>query len=91
MALDPTNYYVLDPSNNPADKAEWNYAWRIAVPGVDKAELNNNEVWQYMSSSKNDTGDWEHTFRHRCHPRTNDRLYRHVAATGGFVFRLTEG
>lgn len=86
-----TKCYVLDPTNNPADKAEWDRAWNIAVPGDDKAEANNYESWQYVGSSNRDRGDWRHEFRHRCHPGSNSRLYRSVAATGAFIFRMSGG
>jgi len=77
-------YYCLDPQKH-EDKEEWDRAWDLAVPGKDKSEYNPDcwESWQYMGSDIRN-GGWTHTFRHRCHPKTNKREYRGIAATENF-------
>lgn len=57
----------------------WDLIWdRLADLEGDCECLNQGEVWQYMES-KIEGSDCLHTFRHRCHPKTNDREYRHIA------------
>ncbi|AFY74749.1 hypothetical protein Syn7502_02811 [Synechococcus sp. PCC 7502] len=56
----------------------WEIIWSRLVDLEGESEcLNNGEVWQYMGS-KIEGSDYVHTFRHRCHPTTNDRGYRHI-------------
>lgn len=68
---------------------EWNAAWKAlaeATGDVDRTALNqrSGEAWQYMGSEKRLRG-WEHSFRHRDHPSTNERVYVWVRATGGWL------
>lgn len=69
---------------------EWNKMWEtlsahpvnegIETPEVALNELN-GEVWQYMGSFRNN-GELIHEFRHRSHPKTNDRvLYKFNASS----------
>lgn len=67
------------------ESEEWDYAWDQAVPGEDKLEEHiYGEVWQYMGTWKNEDGTWLHHFRHRMHPRTNQRVLRQVRVSQGF-------
>lgn len=69
----------LDPED-----PEWTYAWDKAVPGQDKLEEHiYGEVWQYLGTWKLD-GRWVHTFRHRMHPKTNQRIVRNVPVSPDF-------
>jgi hypothetical protein len=57
----------------------WQVMWfRLGELEGDRFCRNQCEVWQYMGS-KVQGSDFIHTFRHRCHPKTNDREYRHIA------------
>jgi len=59
------------------DDPEWIWAWaKLRVEYGDSVQENQGEVWQYMGSSQ-----YNHTFRHRCHPSINDRMYHHVPAS----------
>lgn len=51
-------------------------AWQL-LPGGPEAEYQ-DECWQYMGSRWNGRTAF-HSFRHRCHPSTNDRLVVWVA------------
>lgn len=63
------------------DSTEWNYIWDFVAnhpinEGIEEPQTawNNGEAWQYMGSFKlNDKV--VHQFRHRQHPKTNDRYY----------------
>jgi hypothetical protein len=68
--------------------AEWDRMW--AALGA--LELNRDlpeptvcmeegwgEAWQYMGTARIN-GRSVHEFRHRCHPKTGKREYRHIAA-----------
>ena len=57
-------------------------AWK-QFPGPVLAHAN-GEVLQYMGSKETATG-WVHTFRHRCHPETEQRTYWQVSATTGWT------
>lgn len=64
------------------DKVEmpntWNAIWnRLGIMEGDLECLYNGEVWQYMGSKVEDC-KFVHTFRHRCHPKSNEREYRHI-------------
>jgi hypothetical protein len=48
-------------------------AWQL-LPGGPDCE-NHNEVWQYMGSTYLGDGAAVHTFRHRWHPSTDQRMY----------------
>jgi hypothetical protein len=61
------------------DTPEWDYMWEWleAHPineGIEEPRLalNNNELWQYMGSYRQDN-KVIHSFRHREHPRDNQR------------------
>jgi len=65
------------------DKVEmpntWNAIWdRLAViEGISEC-WNNGEVWEYIGSRiAND--EYIHTFRHRCHPKTNKPKFQTMA------------
>lgn len=61
------------------ESAEWSFAWAGVARryGSDFAQLNRGECWQYMGTAFTARG-WEHQFRHRCHPSTNERVYLHL-------------
>lgn len=62
---------------------EWETMW--SALGSDPVEEHpvSGECWQYMGSIYNE-GRWLHEFRHRDHPVTGSREYRHIPATSGF-------
>jgi hypothetical protein len=67
---------------------EWNAAWNelAAVSGDEDKTAEHprsGECWQYMGSWFVGRR-WQHTFRHRQHPQTGDRLYLHLFATRGW-------
>lgn len=65
------------------EEDELQRAWDILTyaQGTDSWAENHGEVWQYMGTSFDTQKDgWQHTFRHRCHPQTNERIYVHVPA-----------
>lgn len=39
-----------------------------------------SEVWHYLGTGRTAEGTFVHSFRHRCHPFTNQRMYRSVKA-----------
>lgn len=62
------------------DTQEWEYAWaQLAAHPLNnvlpdsKMAVNNGEVWEYMGTDKG-----KHTFRHRCHPSSDEREYVHI-------------
>lgn len=58
-------------------------AWEILAhtEQTDTLAEHAGEVWQYLGTSFDaDRGEWVHTFRHRCHPRTEEREYRYIPA-----------
>ncbi len=62
------------------ENKELKYAWsQLEDPVME----NDGECWQYMGSSDNGDG-WKHTFRHRSHPATNDRVIVNVPASIGW-------
>lgn len=38
------------------------------------------EQWHYLGTGRTAEGTYVHSFRHRCHPYTNERMYRSVMA-----------
>lgn len=38
------------------------------------------EQWHYLGTGRTAEGTFIHTFRHRCHPYTNERMYRTIKA-----------
>ena len=62
------------------DDKEMQHAWSQLV---DPVMEHRGECWQYMGSWNRGNG-WEHTFRHRIHPATNDRATVHVSASDGW-------
>ena len=63
------------------DSTEWEYIWDFVEKhpineGIEepRISLNEGEVWQYMGSFKQND-KLVHEFRHRYHPKTNDRYY----------------
>lgn len=65
---------------------EWDYMWeRLAELEINQGlpdptvafDNNTAEAWQYMGTERHGRM-WLHTFRHRCHPRTGDRVYERV-------------
>jgi hypothetical protein len=67
------------------DQAEMPHLWQVIWFQLDKLEgdrlcKNQGEVWQYMGS-KIEQDKLTHTFRHRCHPKSFNREYRHISTT----------
>lgn len=73
------------------DTAEWDYMWQWLEShpineGIEnpRLALNNGELWQYMGSFKQ--GDKViHSFRHRQHPRDNQRKNLNLHASDKFT------
>lgn len=70
---------------------EWNYMWEwLASHPINEgiieptAALNDGEAWQYMGSYKQDDRVI-HSFRHRNHPRINERKDLNVQASDKFT------
>jgi hypothetical protein len=66
--------------------SEWLVAWGglAALSGdEDRTAYDpvSGEVWQYMGAERGTRGPWRHCFRHRCHPRTQERTYLRVLAS----------
>lgn len=63
---------------------EWDWMWtrlgeleiNFGLPDPTVA-INEGEAWQYMGTERRGR-KWVHVFRHRCHPKTNDREYEIV-------------
>ena len=62
-----------------SEQPEWAYMWGLLAKhplnaGLEEPRVaeNHDETWQYMDTSIYD-GEPMHSFRHRCHPRTQDR------------------
>lgn len=55
------------------------------LPGGPSAPSPEADVWQYLGTGQTETGEYLHTFRHRCHPFTQARMYENVPALDGFV------
>lgn len=71
------------------ERPEWDFMWDALVAHWkgDAADYNPaySECWQYMGSSLHPISfTWEHTFRHRMHPRTNRREYWRIPASPRF-------
>jgi hypothetical protein len=49
----------------------------------DPVQRNDGECWQYMGSVWK--SEWLHTFRHRCHPSTDDRICVSFVASEGWA------
>lgn len=72
------------------ESAEWNHMWDwvakhplnegMQEPTVALNELN-GEAWQYMGSYRGKDGTMVHEFRHRSHPKDNERYYLKMNAT----------
>ena len=68
--------------------AEWKAAWkamaqRMNDPDCEALDPDSGEVWQYMGSLRR-ARLWEHEFRHRWHPRIQQRIVFSVPATRGW-------
>lgn len=71
--------------------AEWEYAWNwLASHPINdgitnpSSAINNGESWMYMGSYKQDDRVI-HSFRHRNHPRINERKDLNVQASDKFT------
>jgi hypothetical protein len=71
----------IDDKNDPELQAAWS---QLGDPVME----HHGEVWQYMGSQIG-AGGWEHIFRHRRHPATNDRVIVNIPATIGWP-KITE-
>jgi hypothetical protein len=67
------------------DSSEWDKMWNLLAAhdlniGLADPYIanNNDDTWQYMSSEIKD-GVAHHHFRHRLHPKTNDREVIEIA------------
>ncbi len=56
---------------------------RAWVELVDPVSLHRGETWQYLASENRE--EWEHVFRHRCHPATDEVMYVRVPAAKDWV------
>jgi len=72
------------------ESAEWNYMWEWLEShpineGIEEPRLalNNGELWQYMGSYRQDN-KVIHSFRHREHPRDNQRKNLNLNASDKF-------
>lgn len=72
------------------ESAEWNYMWEWLEnhpinEGIEnpRLALNNGELWQYMGSHRQDK-KVIHSFRHRQHPRDNQRKNLSLNASDKF-------
>lgn len=72
------------------ESAEWNYMWEWLEnhpinEGIEEPRLalNSGEVWQYMGSYRQDN-KVIHSFRHRQHPRDNQRKNLNLNASDKF-------
>ena len=72
---------------------EWEIMWDAlakASGDEDRAARDpvSGEAWQYMCSFRpQGTKKWQHEFRHRCHPKTQQRWVLHIEATPGWTYR----
>lgn len=64
------------------DTPEWDYMWQeLAKHPINKGikeptvSYNDGELWEYMGSYVFDKKNSIHEFRHRCHPKTEEREY----------------
>ena len=64
---------------------EWEHMWGMLAdhPINDgfseptEAASDNGECWQYLGTEhRKSEGQWKHCFRHRSHPKTDQREYR---------------
>lgn len=79
--LDEVDWAIAEPGT-----PEWDVAWAglAAISGDEDREAYDKmsgEVWQYMGGERRKGGAWEHVFRHRCHPCTQERTYLRVRAS----------
>lgn len=72
------------------DSDEWNQAWAalFAAPenegyGVADDRVSEDQ-WQYMGTGPNALGAMTHLFRHRNHPRLQDRVYLEILVSENF-------
>ena len=72
------------------DSKEWEYMWTSLSEHEDNKDCkdpfaceNYGEHWQYMGTSTYDE-KLQHCFRHRMHPKFNDRRYVRINVSEGF-------
>lgn len=65
------------------EEPELQRSWDLLAyqEGTDTWAENQGEVWQYMGTTFHPQRKvWAHTFRHRCHPHTGERVYVYIPA-----------
>lgn len=69
------------------DSIQWKEMWsKLSKHPINKgiknpkAAINESEVWEYMGSISEGENIF-HEFRHRCHPRYNQREYIRIQST----------
>lgn len=67
------------------DTKEWHWAWKAMAEFTGDSDFTaldaeSGEAWQYMGSTLR-RGRWQHSFRHRQHPRLRRRVVIEVPAS----------
>jgi len=72
-----SQFVILEPGGT-----EWERAWAELREreGTADADAGTGEMWQYMGTYNELGMGFVHEFRHRCHPRTQQRRYYRVFA-----------
>lgn len=92
--MEDTIYFVKD------NTTEWDYMWlqlgnhplndklhgKIGSKKDPTVAYNDGECWEYMDTGLYD-GKLKHCFRHRFHPKTEQREYAHVDVSKDFSIK----
>ncbi|MFT3714073.1 MAG: hypothetical protein QM817_40950 [Archangium sp.] len=84
QTLNGTDWALLTPRSR-----EWQAAWEalaVATGDTDYVaeDERTGEVWQYIGTVRLTGREWRHEFRHRFHPKAQERVVIRVNATRGW-------